>query len=85
METSTVEWVKNLPTQRRGGRNYKAKQFVAALQTKPGTWAVYKRQTKRFTGRTVYERAYPGTEWAARSVKGKVVIYARWIGKKTSK
>lgn len=83
MATSTVEWVKDLPTQRRGGPRGKAKQFVEALQTKPGTWAVYKRQSKRFTGRAVYEKTYPGTEWTARSIKGKVVIYARWIGKKS--
>lgn len=82
MTTDKIEWVKDLPSKRLGMRG-RTLTFIETLKTRPGVWAVYERRAanKNWTGKSLYESTYKGTEWATRKSGGKTVVYARWVGK----
>jgi len=77
---SKVEWVTRLPHSREAYAS--TAEFVEIIKSRPGVWAVYKRYSgeRKWSNRTTYAKNYPGTEWEMRIVRGKTVVYGRWVG-----
>jgi hypothetical protein len=77
--SEAIEWEQ--PPDREGGKG-KAKKFVAALRSRPGEWAVYRRGLtpgQASNSADYLKKAY-GVETASRSSSGGTsTVYARYV------
>lgn len=63
------------------GMSGRCRQFVEALKSRPGEWALYPTPMSSAGSATTYRTTYPEVEWTVRvRPDRKYDMYGRWIG-----
>lgn len=76
-----IVWRDPPPSMRGRPRTDVNDKFIAALQGRPNTWAMWPRPVPKTTSAGAFAKRYPGTEWVTRRrTDGKADLYGRWIG-----
>lgn len=78
---SEIVWQAPPVLDRSQQRNGRVKEFVDALKSRPGEWALYPDPVRGPSNVSVNRKRFPGTEWTSRRRPDrKYDLYARWVG-----